>query len=173
MDELYLEYINNPETLWTAVLGAIYGTNWWQFHNPLQMNGSFKCELPKCKDELITKKRVAVLKADIEQVEIVIIARTTIIRSFMNAEYATSALLHRGLNPFNRAPLDIKEISASAPEEVQREKERVGQIRGIESRSDVHARAAPSQQNFLEVGSACLIPGGPGAAAGTNAQAAQ
>ena len=133
MDELYLEYINNPETLWTAVLGAIYGTNWWQFHNPLQMNGSFKCELPKCKDELITKKRVAVLKADIEQVEIVIIARTTIIRSFMNAEYATSALLHRGLNPFNRAPLDIKEISASAPEEVQREKERVGQIRGIES----------------------------------------
>ena len=146
MDELYLEYINNPETLWTAVLGAIYGTNWWQFHDASQMNGSFKCELPKRKNKLITKKRVAERKADIEQVEIAIIARAIIIRSFMNAKYPTSTLLHRGLNPFNRAPLDIKEILASAPEEVQRERECVGQIGGIESQSDVHARAIPSQQ---------------------------
>ena len=91
----------------------------------------------------------------------------------MNAEHATSALLHRGQYPFNRAPLDIPEILASAPEEVQKERERVRKIRGIESRSDVHARVAPSQQNFMEVGSALLIPGGPGAAAASIAQAAQ
>ena len=27
LDEMYLEYINIPESLWTPVLGAIYGTN--------------------------------------------------------------------------------------------------------------------------------------------------
>ena len=58
------------------------------------------------------------VKADIEQVEIIIVAKMSIIRLFMNTKYATSVLLHRGQKPFNRAPLDIPEILASATEEV-------------------------------------------------------
>ena len=68
MDEDFLKYINDPLTLWAAVLGAVYGTNFWQFHDSSQMNGGFKSILPKCKEELINKKRLAGLTPDVEPV---------------------------------------------------------------------------------------------------------
>ena len=79
MDEDFLEYINNPLTLWAAILGAVYGTNFWQFHDSSQMNGGFKSILPKCKEELIKKKRLAGLNPKIEPVKIVIVVREAII----------------------------------------------------------------------------------------------
>ena len=171
VDGDFLEHINLPGSKFCVVLGAPDATNYWQHHDSAEMNGGYKSELSKSKSDLIRRKRLAGMPAEIEQVEVVVIARAPIQNSYMNVEYSVNSLLHRGLYPLNRALLDHPQIFATASEEEQQQRMAVRQSRGIESRSDVHGMVAPAHQDLLSLGSASLLPGGQAAAAVASAAA--
>ena len=66
----FLQYVNDDETKWMAVLGCCYGTGKWQFHDHPLMNGTFKSALYKSKVARVLKKRVNNMTGDIEREEI-------------------------------------------------------------------------------------------------------
>lgn len=158
MGEDFLQYVNDDDNLWMPLLGAIYSTNIWQFHNDGRMNGSFKAALGIAKSKFYMKKRVHGMDAELLPVEIVIVLRDAIMNSFMVEDFGISTLVHRGWNPYNRATLDDSEILITASDAVQKRRSEVLSSRGVvtsNSLTSVH----PSQRNLLETGSGRLSGG--------------
>ena len=133
MGEEFLTHINNEMTRWHALLGCPYGTGHWQVHDDRGQNGVFKQELTQAKRDLTYMKALAGLPEGIEQVEIVMVVREAIMRSFLVREYAVRSLARRGCNPFNRQPLDHPKILVSAPPDVQEERAEVLARRGADN----------------------------------------
>ena len=107
---------------WKVIVGASYGTGFWQGHDDKAMNGRFKANLYKEKLTLVTKKRAIGLAGEIEKVEVVVLVCKAAQNSFAVVTYGESALLATGWNPATKAPLDLPEILQSAPEDVRKER---------------------------------------------------
>ncbi len=80
-------------------------------------------------------------------------------KSFMNNQYSTAALLHRGWNPYNRNSLDCVLILLTALEAVQKECNIVLWSCGITPNASAHISTLYFKQNLLKVGSGCLAVG--------------
>ncbi len=82
-------------------------------------------------------------------------------KSFMNSQYSSAALLHRGWNPYNRNSLDNVQILVTAPEAVQNECNIVLWGCGKTHNASVHITTLTlySKQNLFEVGSGHLAGG--------------
>ena len=159
--ELFLRYVNDPSTRWGTGLGAPLATECYQFHDDTRQNGALKTSLTHGKSEFFLKKRIHGLPAEMLPVEIVIVARGAILKSFVNSACAEAALAHRGFRPFNRNPLDVPAILRTAPEETQRERATVLRSRGIDD--PLAAPLPPTQRDLLTTGSG-LLAGGAAAA---------
>ncbi len=122
MGEDILRYVNDKETHWEANLGALYGTEYWQLHNNKRQNKAFKSEFALSKQRFNKKKWLAGLDPEILPCKIVIVIQDAIMKSFMNSQYSTVVLLHRGWNPYNRNLLNCVLIFVKAPEAVQKER---------------------------------------------------
>ncbi len=96
MGKDFFRYVNDEETNWEVNLGAPYGTEYWQLYDNRRQNGAFKSELALLKSRFYKKKWLAGLDPEILPCEIVIIVRDAIMKSFMNRQYSTAALLHKG-----------------------------------------------------------------------------
>ena len=163
IDEGYLRYINDESHEWDVGVGAPYGTSHWQFHDDKRQNGTFKSILSKEKSAFFRKKRSHGLPAELLPQEIVIVAQSAIMKSFMRLDWAQSALAHRGHHPYNRAPLDDPQILATAPDETQKERTRILRSRGVDN--SVSMPAPPTQRDLLTTGSGHLAGGLAAAAA--------
>ncbi len=102
-------------------LGAPYGTEYWQLHDNKRQTGVFKSELALSKSRLHKKKRLLGLDPEILPCEIVFVVQDAIMKSFINSQYSTAALLQRGWNPYNRNLFYNIQILVMAPEAVQHE----------------------------------------------------
>jgi hypothetical protein len=69
----FLEYVNNPEHRWSAILGIPYGTRLWQVRDSAEKNGAFKIAVTKWKRWLRQEKADFVLKQTIEKKDIMIL----------------------------------------------------------------------------------------------------
>ncbi len=96
MGKDFLRYVNDEETNWEVNLGAPYGTEYWQLHDNKKQNGAFNSVFALLKSRFYKKKWMAGLDPEILPCEIVIVVRDAIMKSFMNSQYSTAALLHRG-----------------------------------------------------------------------------
>jgi hypothetical protein len=102
---------------------------------------------------------LAGLDPEILPCEIVILVQDAIMKSFMNSQYSTAALLQRGWNPYNRKLLDNVQILRSAREAVQKERNMVLWSHGITPNTSAHISTLYSKQNLLEVSSGHLVGG--------------
>jgi hypothetical protein len=159
MSKDFLRYINDKETNWEVNLGTPYGTEYWQLHDDKRQNGEFKSELALSKSRFYKKKWLAGLDPEILPCEIVIVIRDAIMKSFMNSQYSTAALLHRGWNPNNGNSLDNVQILVTATEAVQNERNIVLQNCGKTHNASAHITTLYSKQNLLEFGSGRLAGG--------------
>ena len=157
IDELLLRYVNDPRTRCGTGLGAPFGTEFYKFHDDERQNGAPKTSLIHEKGKLFLKKRMHGLPAEMLQVEIVIVARGAILKSFMNSAYAEAALARRGFNPFNRHPLDAPVILRTAPEDIQLERAIVLRSWGINN--SLAAPPPPTQRDIFTTGSGRLAGG--------------
>jgi hypothetical protein len=84
MGEDFLRYVNDTDSHWEVNLGASYGTEYWQLHDDRKQNGAFKDQLAASKLNFYLKKRLAGLPPEILPCKIVLVARDTIMKLFMN-----------------------------------------------------------------------------------------
>lgn len=169
--EAYLEYVTDTDTEWMAMFLACYGTEIGQLHDDKRQNGAFKTALSKSKESFVAKKRRHGAKPEILQNEIVIVLQEPIQQSFADVQKTKRALADRGLNPWNRAPLDDPVVLATATDSIQAERNEI-----LTTRNLVNPSAAvpvpPTRMNLLQTGSGSLL-GGEAAAAEAVAAAAQ
>jgi hypothetical protein len=88
-----------------------------------------------------------------------IVIQDAIMKSFVNSQYSTAALMHRGWNPYNRNLLDSAQILVTAPEAVQKEHNIVLWRYSITPNASAHNSTLYYKQNLLEVCSGCLAGG--------------
>ena len=157
MGEPFLVYISDDDTRWYVVLGAPYGTAFWQVHDDTRENGQFKMELASAQSALFQKKRVKGFNPNLVAEDIVIILQPAISKSFNIVKYAKKAISIRGWYPFNRAPLDLPEILSTAPEEVRKERVRILEARGVHS--NFNTIVPPMEYNLLLSVSGALAGG--------------
>jgi len=58
---LFLRYVNNEVTKWTAAIGVPYGTHVWQVADASELNGAFKMSLTKAKRDYVAINRLTSL----------------------------------------------------------------------------------------------------------------
>jgi hypothetical protein len=73
MGEDFLRYVNDADSRWEVMLGASYGTEYWQLHDDRKQNGAFKDQLAASKSNFYLKKRLAGLPPEILPCEIVLV----------------------------------------------------------------------------------------------------
>ena len=52
----FMEYINQPETMWFVCIGVPYGTSYWQVGDSPEQNGCFKMKKTEAKEILVAWK---------------------------------------------------------------------------------------------------------------------
>jgi hypothetical protein len=52
----FLNYINHPNHLWKVCIGVPYATHMWQPHDSSELNGTFKTQLYKVKEQYLKEK---------------------------------------------------------------------------------------------------------------------
>lgn len=156
-----LEYVTDEATAWELGLIASYSSAITQLHDDERMNGQFENAMSDEKHQLVQKKRLHGLPAQIERYEILQLVSASSDRSFRNKEDTQTALAIRGWNPLNRACLDIAPVLETAPEEVKAQRTRIIKLRNNNpSNPRQHVLPAPTQTNLLATGSGRLIQGG-------------
>ena len=102
-DITFLEYINNPEHLWTFAIGVPYGTALWQVGDSTEQNGCFKMHTSKKKNELLRgRMRNFYCDMGITTQDIIPIINTGWDNSFARVRTNRKAYCERGWCPYNR-----------------------------------------------------------------------
>ena len=106
----FLRYVNNEEHEWNINVGVPYNTETWQHHDSKQMNGNFKTNFYKAKEQLARFKLRHNLPLKFKPTDIVPLVNAAWKDSFDNVQKAKTSLADRGWNPLNRATLTYPEI---------------------------------------------------------------
>jgi hypothetical protein len=106
----FMEYINQPETMWCVCIGVPYGTSYWQVGDSPEQNGCFKMKNTEAKEILVAWKGSRGWAVTIEKTDIVPVVKYGWERSFARTRTNKTAIAVRGWNPLNRALLEHPEI---------------------------------------------------------------
>jgi hypothetical protein len=69
----FLEYVNNPQHQWSAMLGIPYGTHLWQVRDSAEQNGAFKIAMTKWKRWLRQHRAYFGLHQTIEKTDTILL----------------------------------------------------------------------------------------------------
>jgi hypothetical protein len=102
----FLKYINNPNHKWHVGVGVPYLTHLWQVGDASELNGSFKIQFQKAKEQLMEFKRYFGMKARLHPEDIVPCLNKAVELSFSKSESNRKAIAERGWYPPNMKLLD-------------------------------------------------------------------
>jgi hypothetical protein len=104
----FLQYINEPEHLWTACLGDPYGTHIWQVADSSELNGCFKISLNRAKVQYLSYKQSD--DQPFVPTDIIPLITMAWYKSFSKVNSARNALIDRGWAPLAYAFLDRPDL---------------------------------------------------------------
>ena len=93
----FLGYINNLAHKWHVCFGVLYATHLWQVGDASSLNGVFKAELTRAKQNYIKHRSIP----KFEPTDIVLLTNIAFSKSFAKAENVKKAIEKRGWNPLN------------------------------------------------------------------------
>ena len=129
MELPFLQYINNPLHLWSALIGVPYGTSMWQVGDSAEQNGSYKMALSRIKKTLVEwKQRKMLARLTIEVLEIMILINYAWDESFARVETNKTAIAERGWFPLNRKLLIDTQLRSTMTVNEQRDERTNGVI---------------------------------------------
>ena len=146
----------NRKPRWMVELDVPYGTLYWQGHDNQALNGHFKSALSKEKSDLVTKKRIAGLPGEVENVEIITVIGKAANNSFGKLTNGKSAVAATGWNPPTMAALDIPDILQTAPKEIREERSKVLSQRGVDCCIISNNLIPSSERNLMNQGSGLM-----------------
>jgi hypothetical protein len=110
----FLEYLNNPQHRWSAMLGIPCDTHLWQAGDSAEQNGALKIAMTKWKRWLRQQNADFGFQQTIEKTDIMLLLTLSWAESFTIVENNNNACADRGWNTLNYALMEHEDLQEGA-----------------------------------------------------------